>query len=493
MKKNSLTVRSVTFAAIAGLSLGIAAPGSIAVAQDDQPAVVKANIDFSKKGSLTIHKRDLNGEKAIEGTGGTQNAPGKPLSDVKFKIEKVNIDLETADNWAELANLTAAQARAKGIDQGFQAQEGTTDPNGEVKFENLPVGIYVVTETEAPQGVIKGAPFVISVPFTNSTGTEWNYDPVVYPKNTKAEASKEVVDANKQIGEDITYTLKTPTPALTGQQEVKKYVITDDYDQNKVTPKVDGIKLEIAGETIPASHYAIANDGDKITITFSNFEKLTANPSSQVVTTIPATVKAQGEIVNSADVTFNNPNNENEIEDVTIPTNEVFSCYGEVNVVKKDAGEEGKVLEGAKFEVYRSDNATCGDADDVRILDNQEFVTNAEGKLKIEGLHATNIEDNNKIIDKTYCLKETEAPAGYATPQGKAAWSSFKITANPKKEGEKVVAGGTIENASLEIENKKQDTPNLPMTGGMGVGILAAIGAAIVAAGAWFARRGAKN
>lgn len=171
----------------------------------------------------------------------------------------------------------------------------------------------------------------------------------------------------------------------------------------------------------------------------------------------------------------------------------MFSYYGEVNVVKKDADEKGKVLKGAKFEVYRSDNATCGDDDDVRILENQNFVTNDEGKLKIEGLHATNIEDNNKIIDKTYCLKETEAPAGYATPQGEAAWSSFKITATPKKEGEKVVAGGTIENASLEIENKKQDTPNLPMTGGMGVGILAAIGAAIVAAGAWFARRGAKN
>lgn len=495
MKKNSLTMRSVTFAAIAGLSLGIAAPGSIAVAQESQPAVVKANIDFSKQGSLTIHKRDLAGAEAIPGTGAAVEgeAPGQPLSGVKFKIEKVNIDLETAENWAELANLTAAQALAKGIDQGFQAQEGTTGQNGEVKFENLPVGIYVVTETEAPQGVIKGAPFVISVPFTNPTGTEWNYDPVVYPKNTKAEASKEVVDANKQIGEDITYTLKTPTPALTGEQEVKKYVITDDYDQDKVTPKVDEINLEIAGETIPASDYSVANDGDKITITFSNFEKLTANPSSQVVTTIPATVKAQGEIVNSADVTFNNPNNENEIEDVTIPTNEVFSYYGEVNVVKKDADETDKALEGAKFEVYRSDNAICGDEDDVRILENQEFVTNDEGKLKIEGLHATNIEDNNKIIDKTYCLKETEAPAGYATPQGEAAWNSFKITATPNKEGEKVVAGGTIENASLEIENKKQDSPNLPMTGGMGVGILAAIGAAIVAAGAWFARRGAKN
>lgn len=34
MKKNSLTIRSITFAAVAGLSLGIAAPGAIAVAQE---------------------------------------------------------------------------------------------------------------------------------------------------------------------------------------------------------------------------------------------------------------------------------------------------------------------------------------------------------------------------------------------------------------------------------------------------------------------------
>ena len=43
------------------------------------------------------------------------------------------------------------------------------------------------------------------------------------------------------------------------------------------------------------------------------------------------------------------------------------------------------------------------------------------------------------------------------------------------------------------VDNVKQDTPNLPNTGGAGVGILAAIGAAIVAAGAWFARRTARN
>ena len=496
MKKNSLTIRSVTVAAVAGLSLGIAAPGAIAVAQEGSQVqqVQKANIDFDKKGKLTIYKRDLAGAKATEGTGvAVDRAPGNPLPGVKFKIQKVNVDLSKAENWKDLSSLTAAGALQKGIDNSFTAQEVTTDRAGKAEFPNLPVGIYVVTETEAPQGVIKGAPFVVSVPFTDAKGTEWNYEPVVYPKNTKAEASKEVSDANKQQGEDITYTVKTPTPALGEKQSVKKYIITDDYDESKVTPKKDDIRLTIAGEEIPSDHYRVEDNDGNITITFFNFEKLNAHPSSQVVTTIPATVKAQGEIKNSAGVIFNNPNNENEIEDVTIPTNEVFSYYGEVNVVKKDENEPNKPLQGAKFQVYRSDNETCGDNDDVQIFENKKFETDDQGKLKIEGLHATNIEDNNKIINKTFCLKEIEAPAGYVTPEGKAAWHSFKIKATPKKEGEKVVSGGTIEAASLDITNKKQGTPKLPMTGGMGVGILAAIGAAIVAAGAWFARRGAKN
>nr|WP_272885278.1 SpaH/EbpB family LPXTG-anchored major pilin [Corynebacterium phoceense] len=493
-----MTIRSVTFAAVAGLSLAIAAPGAIAVAQDGaigQPQDAQtANINFTQKGKLTIFKRDLGGGQATEGTGVVvENAPGTALEGVKFKIQKVNVDLSKAENWNKLSELTAAGALQKGIDQSFQELEGTTDQDGKVEFTQLPVGIYVVTETEAPQGVIKGAPFVVSVPFTDANGTKWNYEPVVYPKNTKAEASKEVSDANKQQGDDITYTVKTPTPALVRNQSVKKYVITDDYDESKVTPKKDGIKLTIAGEEIPSDNYSVEDTDGQITITFTNFEMLNAHPSSQVVTTIPATVKAQGEIKNSAGVTFNNPNNENEIEDVTIPTNEVFSYYGEVNVVKEDANEAGKPLQGAKFKVYRSDDTTCGNGDDVRIFEDKTFETDPQGKLKIEGLHATNIEDNNKIINKTFCLEEVEAPAGYVTPKDENAWHSFKIEATPNKEGDKVVSGGTIEAASVTIKNTKQSTPKLPMTGGMGVGILAAIGAAIVAAGAWFARRTARN
>ena len=62
---------------------------------------------------------------------------------------------------------------------------------------------------------------------------------------------------------------------------------------------------------------------------------------------------------------------------------------------------------------------------------------------------------------------------------------------NIKKTGE--LAGDDEITLVSEINNIKQDTPNLPMTGGAGVGILAAIGAAIVAAGVWFARRSSRD
>ncbi|WP_306592678.1 hypothetical protein [Corynebacterium striatum] len=64
MKKR--TIRSVTVAAVAGLSLGIAAPG--ALAQDtaiNQAAGDSPLVNKSAKGSLTIHKF---GNPTAEGT-----------------------------------------------------------------------------------------------------------------------------------------------------------------------------------------------------------------------------------------------------------------------------------------------------------------------------------------------------------------------------------------------------------------------------------------
>ncbi|UWE70217.1 LPXTG cell wall anchor domain-containing protein [Corynebacterium diphtheriae bv. gravis] len=122
--------------------------------------------------------------------------------------------------------------------------------------------------------------------------------------------------------------------------------------------------------------------------------------------------------------------------------------------------------------------------------------------------------ENNAVVEEGsrshYCLIETKAPKG---KELLAQAEEFSLTTDQveqktydkqwkKADGtvtktEKVTYGHrTYKNASLtvgkhggEVVNLDDTTPQLPLTGGAGVGILAAIGAAIIGAGAWFARR----
>ena len=120
-----------------------------------------------------------------------------------------------------------------------------------------------------------------------------------------------------------------------------------------------------------------------------------------------------------------------------------------------------------------------------------KWTTGEDGTITIDGLHVTDFADNAQVTDvKKFCLKETKAPAGYALPEKNITEIDFTRD-NIAKTGE--LKGDDKVTLVSEIENIKRDTPNLPMTAGAGVGILAAIGAAIVAAGAWFARRTARN
>ena len=113
---------------------------------------------------------------------------------------------------------------------------------------------------------------------------------------------------------------------------------------------------------------------------------------------------------------------------------------------------------------------------------------------RITGLHVNDFEDNAEVAaddQSHYCLIETKAPKGKELlPEA----LEFKLVAT-STDPERVYKLASVQVGANpgEVVNSDDTTPNLPMTGGAGIGILAAIGAAIVAAGAWFARRGSKN
>ena len=60
-----------------------------------------------------------------------------------------------------------------------------TDAYGHSAVSGLPLSLYLVVETRVPEMVTETtAPFLISLPMTNVVnGSEWIYDPVLYPKN----------------------------------------------------------------------------------------------------------------------------------------------------------------------------------------------------------------------------------------------------------------------------------------------------------------------
>lgn len=503
MNKFSRTARSVTFAAIVGLSLGVSAPGMVAQAEVGR-IVEKANIDFSRKGKITIHKKDItdkDNSRAKNATGDEVNdVVGQGLPGVEFTLQKVKLDLKEPENWSKIPK-TVADAKELGFD-GDPIPLDPTNEHGDTSKDQLDLGLYVVSEIKAPNGVVTGPDFLVTLPMTDSTGKAWDYDVVVYPKNTRAEATKKVSDANKNQGDVITYTVNTPIPTLASGQKVSHYVITDDYDETKVSVEKDGdVEVKIGDKTVSSDSYNLERDKNgRLEISFKNFDELTANSGQQVTTTIRAKVKkdVEGEVKNTAGVLFNNPSKENRL--ITVPTNEVFTYYGNATIVKKDEDEQGKVLQGAEFALYWSADRTCDAADITEenrvkgaegssLPKDGKFVTDENGRIEIKGLHVTNLEDNDRNVSKQYCLVETKAPAGYVTPKPENAITPFEIKVQNDKDDTGQVESHKIIHASKEIYNKKNPTPELPMTGGAGVGILAAIGAAIIGAGAWFARR----
>ena len=501
MNKISRTARSVTFAAVVGLSLGISAPG--ALAQGDTPAdasatttseapagtsVNRANIDFSKKGSITLFKKK-GAESGTSATGGEiGDVPGEALSGVTYKITKLNYDLQK-DDWSKFPK-TAADVKDE--NKTTTTAEGTTGADGKVAFEDLDLGIYLVEETNAPAGIVAGAPFIVSVPMVNKASDAWNYDVVAYPKNTETKTEKTVKDADKHIQDGYTYTINADAPTWGEGKSLTAFRFEDKLDQRLDFQKVTEVK---AGDTVlETGDYEVntpAENGNKLIVKLTDQGLKKVKSGDQLSLTFEVKRKEVGdttELKNQADVIFNNPITGKE---VTNKTNEVVTYHGKLKVVKKDGKEDGKVLQGAEFELYRCASAQDKLENPLTVNGANKWTTGEEGTITIDGLHVTDFADNAQVTDmKKFCLKETKAPAGYALPEKNVTEIDF-TRENIAKTGE--LNGDDKITLVSEIDNIKQDTPNLPMTGGAGVGILAAIGAAIVAAGAWFARRTARN
>ena len=148
-------------------------------------AVTNSLIDTSKKATLKIieyenaHGKDKNAQEDI------------PLENVELTIYKLD---ET--NFEKDEKQLEQEIKSKSINLNSVVQ--ITNQNGEAVFSNLDLGRYFVMETKAPKNVtVKMESFIIDLPRSNETGTEWNYEVTVKPKNITVYGDVELTKYDK--------------------------------------------------------------------------------------------------------------------------------------------------------------------------------------------------------------------------------------------------------------------------------------------------------
>lgn len=212
--------RLLTAALSAVMALSVCALPAMAEGAGTTPTLTTSTIDKNAIGSITIYKylrKDDQDNGAGNGESFTETITpaSSPLAGVGFTVyqvmnsdalmtyydEKAGSSTVTVDTFwdsttkALKSSVTPVTGGTNSKGEAWDGTEKRTNASGQVTFDKLPVGMYLVVETTTPS-VVKSpvAPFLVSIPMTrigdstdpstNNNLKQWLYDVKVYPKNT---------------------------------------------------------------------------------------------------------------------------------------------------------------------------------------------------------------------------------------------------------------------------------------------------------------------
>ena len=367
------------------------------VMADEGEATAPYVVDTSQDGSssITIFKHErVAGNALVEGDGSEQSISSPTIEGINFNLRQViavgdtaisDLDYTQNESWYTLSNLITDTGDLTG--NATYAGDGvtkTTNGEGKIEFDGLSFGLYEVREMGWAPGqgngktVVKSAPFFITLPFVSrvaESGTPaWNYHPIAYPKNQLVTAKKTVEDITTlNYGKELSWTITSPIAPKNGGTN-DRYIITDKLDKRTAyqgaTLRIsDGTELVATDDYTVDPATAVDEGGQKVVITFTpaGLAKLdttfAADPANTIETVLRAkivqadddgatavhTITNQAFIVPSSDPSWTDGTNGGDGDTPGLPTNEVKTYYGGVQIDKTAAEDEEVKLAGAKF------------------------------------------------------------------------------------------------------------------------------------------------
>ena len=384
---------------------------------------------------------------------------GSALETAGFAFTQSSDGTRYTVNNAETVDVAAAAESLAGANLGNALGKYTAvGEDGEVVFENLPVGYYFVTTTAGSlcalhsEGAIAKAvekntvPSVDKTQATSATGTYTN----------------DTLDFN--IGDTVYYQLEVKDGKGTNHDIVLTDVMT-----SGLTFDPDSITVEKGGETVATSNYSVTDKsatGFKLTLHAAYVATL--NEDDTVV--VKFTAKINKDAVIDSDTNTNT---------VTLKYSEQSSTRTvkletyDFQLFKTDGSQ---YLPGSGFKLY--DAATEGNQIKVAKDDNDTgYYVSATGsaEIMVDSANGVNVRG---LAPGTYYLEETTVPDGYNAPAGRIA-----------------VTISTGRTSAVEVKVENEAGTELPTTGGMGTTIIYIIGGLLIAlcAVVLIARRRANN
>lgn len=557
LKKLTVLAASALFAAASTMSVFAATP-----------ATTSSVIDYTKTGSMTLYKVEENNGNIVDGTNlDSQLDDYTGISGVEFSyikiadvdqvtdstdtsatyygnlssdftnlLKKYNIALSgTAINGKTYYQASDINTAMKALQQNtkggqvavnsFVDASGTemvsTDADGKTTVSDLPLGLYLVAETDTTGAdetdskiVAPSVPFLVSLPSTNiaaigdqAAGTVWQYDAYVYPKNQTISINKKLVaddgetlitTDDKNIGDTISQVITINTPELADGNSYDKYVVSDVMSDGLTIDK-DSVRVYVDGSETTGFTYAYDSATNKwsAALTETGLQALNTGVSDG---SVDVTVKFDA-VLNGKAVVGSGNNNTATLNYKTTATTEdsITSNTPSIYTYEIDLTKTFKSLATADFSKVKFKVAnTTGDISFIleedgtyHKYDGQETGTkvteispnSTSGILKIQGLdegtytltETSTVSGQNLLSDKlTVVIKGYDPVTGQVAEASVQSGSddSMAITSEDMKNG--VVPISVVNDAVIDVLH----------TGGSGINpAVFVIGGAVMACG----------
>ncbi len=350
-------------------------------------------------------------------------------------------------------------------------------------------GVYVIRGYEEDYNYGTMAGYVAFGPYDQTTGVPTDLvDANVEAKRVPTEIQKSNDETDKviEIGDDVTYTVTSTVPFVPTTDKNRFYKITDTITgaEYKLTDGKLNVRVQI-GETYNKVWPATVNpknvgdeEGQTFTLDLSTLLENNQYANDEITLTYTATVKKL--LVNNKVVADDGDN-------VTTPSygsDDDQLVSGVVTLTKKN--EEGKILKGAEFKLYKVVEGKTKYA----IVDSNGYLTGWTENKDETGTTLTTDDKGQIIVNGldsgvTYKFEETKAPEGYTINENDATitWSDVPTNLDTPVTG------------TSDMTDTKLTALPLPGTGGMGTTLFTIAGCVIMisAAGLFFATRKKAN